>query len=47
VAAAAFAIIGILLSVDQFFYDSRFFNPVIGTLRYFVSTVGLEFNWTE
>jgi hypothetical protein len=44
VAAAAFAL-GILLSADQFFYDGRFINPVIGALGYFVSAVGLEFRW--
>jgi hypothetical protein len=40
VAAAAFAL-GIVLSVDQFVYDGRFIDPVIGVLRYFVSSVGL------
>jgi hypothetical protein len=40
VAAAALAL-GILLSVDQLVYDGRFIEPVIGTLRYFASSVGL------
>jgi hypothetical protein len=35
--------VGIVLSVDQFFYNGRFIDPVIDTMRYFASALAIDF----
>ena len=40
---SAFVALMILISLDQLCFDGRYVNPVIGTLRYFLGTFGLQF----